>query len=132
MVMFIVMLLTLASYGLAGLIGVPALVPVLNAAGAWWMMARDLRRGRTSHAIVVMLVWAATMGVTSTVWSYMRPADTRTIFLRSAYRDEMHTWVKTGVGAESTPTVFIPRHLAYAGVFSGAALATGGMLAMPM
>jgi hypothetical protein len=40
--------------------------------------------------------------------------------------------VKTGVGPESTPSVFIPRHLAYAAVFSAAAIATGGALAMPM
>jgi hypothetical protein len=44
----------------------------------------------------------------------------------------MLAWVRTGVGPESDPSTFVPRHLAYAGVFSAAAVATGGALAMPM
>ena len=41
-------------------------------------------------------------------------------------------WVRTGVGPESDARVFVPRHLGYAAVFTAAALATGGVLAMPM
>ena len=35
-------------------------------------------------------------------------------------RDQMIEWVRTGVGPEIQPGVFIPRHLAYAGVFTAA------------
>jgi hypothetical protein len=48
------------------------------------------------------------------------------------YRAEMFTWVLTGRGAESTPSVFIPQHLGHAALFSTLTLATGGLLGMPM
>jgi hypothetical protein len=44
----------------------------------------------------------------------------------------MLQWVRTGIGPESTPAVFIPRHLAHAGVFVVASVATAGLLSMPM
>jgi hypothetical protein len=130
--MTVVVIVTVASYALGWWIGLPGLVPFLNAGVPWWLMARGLRAGRTSHAVAVMLLWALTMGVVSTWAAYAHPAVTRALFLRSSYRDEMHEWVRTGRGAESTPSVFVPRHLAYAGTFGLAALATGGALAMPM
>jgi hypothetical protein len=125
-------LATVASYALGWLIGLPVLVPFLNAAVPWWLMTSELRGGRTSRAIAVMLVWAATMGVVSTTTAWLRPAEARALFLRSDYRDEMHAWVRTGIGAETTPSIFLPRHIAYAGAFAGTSILTGGMLAMPM
>lgn len=125
---------TLASYAIGWLIGLPALVPFLNAALPWWLMVQSLRLGQVRRAIAIMLVWALTMGVAATSmaalgWSRTRSGD---LFLRSEYRDQMIEWVRAGVGPESQPGVFIPRHLAYAGVFTATALATGGALAMPM
>lgn len=130
--MALVILATLASYAVAWLIKMPLLVPFLNAAVPWWMMARELRRGRTTRAVGVMLLWAATMGAASTWMAYRMPDTTRALFLRSEYRDEMIAWVRTGVGDESTPAVFVPRHLGYAAVFVTASAATGGILSMPM
>jgi hypothetical protein len=130
-----VVLATVLSYALGWLIGLPWLLPVLNAAWPWWTMARELRAGSADRAIKVMLVWALTMAIVSTTMAALGWSRTRTggdLFPRSDYRDEMIAWVKTGVGPESTPSVFIPRHLAYAAVFSAAAIATGGALAMPM
>lgn len=123
------------SYAVGWAIGQPWLVPVLNAAVPWWMMVRELRLGRTGRAITIMLVWAGTMAVVSTAlaglgWS--RTHDGEDLFLRAAYRDEMIAWVRTGIGPESTPSVFVPRHLAYAAVFGAASIATGGALSMPM
>jgi len=125
---------TVLSYALGWAIGLPVLLPFLNAAVAWWRMAVELRRGQVGRAVAVMLVWALTMGVVSTVmaasgWSRRHDRD---LFLRSTYRDEMFQWVRTGVGAESTPSTFMPRHLGYAAVFSAASAATGGLLSMPM
>ena len=131
----LVIVSTVVSYALGWLIGVPALVPILNAAVAWWLMAALLRRGEMRRAIAIMLVWALTMGVTSTVMAasgWSRRSDGSDLFLRSNYRDEMIEWVKTGRGAESQPNVFVPRHLGYALVFSAAAIATAGLSAMPM
>jgi hypothetical protein len=130
-----VVIATVLSYALGWLMGLPWLLPFLNAAWPWWTMARELRAGRTGRAIAVMLVWALTMAVVSTSmaafgWSHSGTGGD--LFLRSEYRDEMIAWVKTGVGPESTPSVFVPRHLAYAAVFAATAIATGGALAMPM
>jgi hypothetical protein len=130
-----VVLATSASYAVGALIGQPLLLPFLNAAPAWWLMVRDLRAGRVTNAIATMLIWAATMAAIATAWSAIvvpRFAANDRLFLRTEYRTEMMRWVKTGQGPESEPAAFIPRHVASAAAFSGAAIATGGVLAMPM
>ena len=48
-----VILATVVSYILGWLIGLPWLLPFLNAAWPWWTMARELRAGRTGRAIAV-------------------------------------------------------------------------------
>jgi hypothetical protein len=126
---------TLASYAIGWLIGLPALVPFLNAAVPWWLMAKSLRLGMVRRAVGIMLVWALTMAVVATSMAALGWSRTRSggdLFLRSEYRDQMIEWVRTGIGPESQPAVFIPRHLGYAAVFTVTALATGGVLAMPM
>jgi hypothetical protein len=131
----LVVVATLGSYAIGLAAGVPLLVPFLNAALPWWLMAEALRAGQTTRAIAIMLVWALTMGVASTSMAALGWSRTRgdgDLFLRSAYRNEMIAWVRTGVGPESDPAAFAPRHVAYAGVFSVTAVATGGALAMPM
>lgn len=126
---------TLASYLVAWAIGVPLVVPFLNAAVPWWLMVKALRVGQVRRAVAIMLVWALTMGVTATgmaAFGWSRTRSGGDLFLQSTYRDQMHAWVRTGVGPESDARVFVPRHAAYAAVFTAAALATGGALAMPM
>jgi hypothetical protein len=124
---------TLLSYAVGWAIGVPILVPFLNTAASVPFMVLALRRGDLRLAVTRMLLWALTMGVAATLLSYMRPVPTGDLFLRAhAYRTEMFTWVATGVGPESTPSQFIPQQLGHAALFSGVALASGGLLAMPM
>ncbi len=133
--MALVVAATLASYAIGWLAGLPLLIPFLNASVPWWLMAKSLRLGQVRRAIAIMLVWALTMGVAATAMAALGWSRTRSgndLFLRSEYRDQMIEWVRTGVGPESEPGVFIPRHLAYAGVFTATAVATGGALAMPM
>src|SRR6185295_5124234 len=62
----IVVLLAVLSYPLGLALGVPALLPVLNAAPAYGAMVVLLRRGELRRAVVVMLVWAAALAVTGT------------------------------------------------------------------
>jgi hypothetical protein len=124
---------TLFSYALAWVINVPVLVPILNTAASYPFMVLALKRGDLRLAIARMLLWALTMGVCAMLMSYARPAATGTLFLRGdAYRAEMFEWILTGRGAESTPSQFIRQQLGQAAIFTGAALATGGVLAMPM
>jgi len=125
--------LTLVSYAAGWAIGVPAIVPVLNTLPALAFMYAALRRGRTSQAIVLMLLWAAVMGVAATLLSYLSPARTAALFLNGErYAAEMMPWVRTGLGEESSPARFIPSHAAHAAAFCALSLATGSMLSMPM
>jgi hypothetical protein len=124
---------TAASYAVAWIVRMPLLVPVLNTAASYPAMVAALRRGDVRIAVIRMLIWAATMGLCATLLSYARPVETDRLFLRGeAYRAEMHAWVMTGQGAESTPSTFIPQQIGHAILFSALALATGGALAMPM
>jgi hypothetical protein len=108
-------------------------VPILNTLASFPLMVAALRRGSLQLAVARMLLWALTMGVAATLLSYAQPAQTEALFLRSGdYRREMFTWVMTGRGAESTPSQFIPQQAGDAALFSTLALATGGVLAMPM
>jgi uncharacterized membrane protein len=124
---------TLLSYAAGWAIGVPALLPILNTLASFPFMVLALKRGDLRLAVARMLLWALTMGVTATLLSYARPAQTGTLFLRGeSYRAEMFAWVLTGHGAESMPSQFIPQQVGHAALFSGLALATGGAAAMPM
>jgi hypothetical protein len=128
-----IVLATLVSYAVGWAVGVPILLPVLNTLASFPFMVLALKRGDLRLAVVRMLLWALTMGVTATALSYARPAQTGALFLRAeSYRTEMFAWVMTGQGAESTPSQFIPQQAGHALLFSGLALATGGAAAMPM
>jgi len=128
-----IVLATVASYAIARIINVPVLLPILNTAASFPFMVAALRRGDVRLAVARMLLWALTMGVCATLWSYARPAETAALFLRAdAYRTEMFEWVATGRGAESTPSVFVPQQAMHAVVFAALAAATGGAAAMPM
>jgi hypothetical protein len=141
---------TLLSYAAGWAIGVPALLPILNTVASFPFMVLALKRAGTVEgtgsprgphdtggnlrlAVARMLLWALTMGITATLLSYARPAQTGTLFVRGeAYQKEMFAWVLTGEGAESTPSQFIPQQAGHALLFSAIALATGGAAAMPM
>lgn len=124
---------TALSYGLAMLIGLPALVPFFNVVPAFPFMVASLRRGRIGEAIWRMLIWAAALAVCATVFAYADTAGAGRLFLHGeTYRREMFEYLATGRGAEGDPRVFIPVHAAHAAVFCVLALASGATLAMPL
>jgi hypothetical protein len=128
-----IVIVTVLSYALGALLGIPLLLPILNTTAGVPFMILALRRGDLRLAVVRMLLWALAMGVCATLWSYARPAQTDVLFLRGeTYRVEMFQWVLTGKGAESTPSQFIPQQAGHAAIFAALAVATGGLLAMPM
>jgi hypothetical protein len=133
MIASLIIVLTILSYVLGWLIDVPGLVPFLNTLASFPFMVASLRRGRMRVAIVRMLLWALTLAVCATALSYIDPVRTDRLFLRGAsYRMEMFAWVRTGHGAESTPSLFIPQQARDASIFAAAAATSGGVLAMPM
>jgi hypothetical protein len=129
----LIVAVTLVSYVVGWLAGIPILVPILNTVASYPFMVAALKRGDLRLAVGRMLLWALTMGVAATFLSYARPAEAGQLFLRAhAYRTEMFDWVLTGRGMESTPSRFIPQHLGHAALFSGLTIVTGGALGMPM
>jgi hypothetical protein len=100
---------TVASYALALPLGVPFLVPVLNAVTALVFMATSLRRGRVGQGVGRMLLWAATLAVCATALGYWRTAEAGRMFVHGdVYRQEMFTYLQTGVGAEGNVRQFCP------------------------
>ncbi len=124
---------TVVSYVAAMLIGIPALVPFLNAAAAFPLMIASLRRGRVAEAIWRMLIWAAALAVCGTTISYLATAEAGRLFLRGeSYRREMFEFLLSGYGPEGNIRLFLPQHLAHAAVFCALALTTGALLALPL
>jgi len=124
---------TALSYLVAILIGVPALVPFLNVAPAFPFMIASLRQGRVAEAVWRMLVWAAALAVCASVISYLDTSGAAHVFVRGEqYRREMFEFLQTGYGREGDIRRFLPQHAAHAAVFCALALATGGLLAMPL
>ncbi len=124
---------TALSYLVAAAAGSPALVPFLNVVPAFPFMVASLRRGNVGEAIWRMLIWAAALAVCATVLSYLDTAAAGRLFLRGeTYRREMFDYLKTGLGPEGDPGVFIPTHLGHAAVFCVLALASGATLAMTL
>jgi hypothetical protein len=124
---------TALSYLLARAIGVPILVPFLNVAPAFPFMIASLRRERIGEAVWRMLVWAAALAVCATALGYFDTAGSGRLFLHGeSYRREMFDFVRTGSGAEGDIRRFLPQHLTHAAAFCVLALATGGLLAMPL
>lgn len=123
---------TVASYVAGWWLGAPAVVPILNAAAGLPFMVASLRRRALRPTIARMLLWALTMAACATLLSFLDPWRAGHVFVRgAAYRDEMFRWVLTGIGAESTPSRFIPTQLTQAMLFALIALLTGSVLAMP-
>jgi hypothetical protein len=124
---------TAASYAIGWAVGIAALVPILNTLASFPFMVSALRRGQVRVAVSRMLIWALAMGVFATFAAYVRPWEAGQLFIRGdAYRAEMFTWVLTGRGPESTPSIFIPQQAGHAALFVALAWATGGAAAMPM
>jgi hypothetical protein len=127
--------LAAAGSAAAGLfLGVPWLLPVLNAAPAYAVMVAALRRGRRAAAAGLMLWWAACLGGATTLLAAADPWGTAaaTILNGPAYLDEMRPWVATGQGCESDPACFVRLHALHAGAFAALALATGSAAALLM
>ncbi len=87
-----------------------AVLPVVPLAVVYVRWIAGLRGGR---ALAVALLWAAALSLSTVAATAHNPASAaRGIWRADAYRDEMLQWIATGVGAESSPRVFLPRVLA--------------------
>lgn len=124
---------TLASYPLGLLLGVAWLLPLAGALPAWALMAARLRAGRRREAVFLMLGWAALLAVGGTLTFALWPHDPGALVVNGpAYRDEMFSWIRTGVGREGDPRLFLPQHLGHLLLFVATSLASAGLVSMVM
>jgi len=131
MLLALMVLGTAATYPLGLAIGVPWLLPVLNTAPAYTAMLLLLRRGRRDRAVAAMLLWAATLAVSGTLFFRFWPTPVdAVVFHGPAYRDEMFHWIRTGIGSEGHVGQFLPQHLLHLVLFVLLSLATASAVSI--
>jgi hypothetical protein len=102
-------------------------LPFLNTLFVYPLYMQSVSSGKLKRAFLHMMVWTIFMSLTMLTLVNVAPERTGAHVLHGpAYRDEMLTWVRTGVGAESHPSQFIPIHLLHFSVFSILSLLTAG------
>lgn len=124
-------LAALVSYPLGLAIGERWLLPLLNAAPAYAVMAALLRRGDRRDAVAAVLVWAAALAIFGTASFALWPSPPDGVVLNGpAYREEMFRWIRTGEGAEGDVRLFLPQHLLHLAAFVALSLATASALSI--
>jgi hypothetical protein len=109
----------------------PWLLPLLQVLPAYPILVRDLRDRRPLLAILHMLAWALAIAVTMEALALQRPeSGTASVLHGEAYRDEMVRWVRTGLGRESSPRLFLPEHLIHLSLFAALSLLSGSLLSL--
>lgn len=121
----------------ASLLGILApgkiLLPVLQVAVGYPVMYTLLARGLRHRAVKTMLWWALALALVMVTTVVHAPfAAARAIFHGTEYVQEMFHWIRTGIGPEGTPSLFIPQHLLHLGIFIVLSLCTASLLSLLM
>jgi hypothetical protein len=103
-------------------------LPTVQTLLAYPVLARDLRAGRLGAAARHMVFWAAASCLLTIECAiHFHEAAAAAIFRGEPYREEMFTWIRTGVGAEGSPSLFLPQHFLHYGLVLGVSVVTGGL-----
>ncbi len=106
-------------------------VPVLQAALFYPVFFILLRAGHLSRLFALSCLWAALTSCVVIAATIGEPSIAeRNIFNGSHYRDEMFTWIATGIGSEGDITLFLPQHLKHLLLFCAACLISLGFLGL--
>jgi len=109
---------TLLAVCLGFLIHNKIILPLLCSLPVYLFMLAMHKQGKRMEAVLYMLLWALLLGIFVTLVSFAFPAAAEDIIIKGAeYRDEMFSWIRTGIGTEGTPSRFIPQHMLHLGVF---------------
>lgn len=124
---------TIVSFPLGLAIGVPWLLPIINALPAYILLVHRLRKGERGGAVRTAIWWAATLAIAGTTFLAVWPTPTDTLVLNGPeYQKQMLEWIETGKGAEGSLTLSLPRQLLQIGLFAALSLATAGSLSVVM
>lgn len=123
-----VLLATALSYPIGLALGSPWLLPVLNTAPGYLLMAAKLRAGDRRGAVIAVLLWAGTLAVCGTLSFAFWPNDPASSVLNGpAYKAEMFGWICTGAGSEGDWRLFLPQHVLHLVAFVVLSLATASV-----
>ena len=109
------------------------LLPVLNAAPAWWIMTRRLRAGDLRGAIYLMLVFPLALAVLGTISLALWPTTDGfppRVFNGPEYREAMFHWIRFGGGTEGNWRLFLPLHITHLVVFVFVSLLSGSLVSI--
>lgn len=109
------------------------LLPVMNAAPAWWFMTRRLRAGDLRGAILLMLVFPLALAVFGTISLALWPTTDSfppRVFNGPEYREEMFHWIRFGGGTEGNWRLFLPLHIRHLVVFVFVSLLSGSLVSI--
>lgn len=108
------------------------LPPLLQATLIFPLYLYFILNRERAKALGHMLLWALITAVATIVITVLWPEKAQEAIVRGVeYKDEMFHWINTGVGAESTPSQFIPQHVLHYAVFLAISFITlgwGGLL----
>jgi len=131
--LFKLLLSTALSYPVGLLVGVPLLLPILNAAPGYLAMIDRLQQGDRRSAVKLLLVWALTLAVCGALSLALWPASVESHVINGvAYRDEMFRWIRTGEGREGHLSGFLPQHLLHLAAYVALCLATASVVSILM
>jgi len=125
------LLATALSYPLGLGLGNAWLLPILNTAPGYLLMAARLRAGDRPGAVRAVLLWAATLAVCGTLSFAVWPSDPARLILNgAAYKAEMFGWICSGAGGEGSWRLFLPEHLLHLAAFVALSLASASVLSI--
>jgi hypothetical protein len=129
----ILVLLTAVSYPVGLAIGSRWLLPLLNTAPAYVLMARRLHAGDRAGALRATLLWAVALGLFGTLTFRFWPHDPGATILNGVrYRDQMFHWIRTGEGSEGSLRLFLPQHLVHLALFLALSLVSASVVSISM
>jgi hypothetical protein len=104
------------------------LLPAAQTLLAWPVLWLELRAGRPGAGARLMLVWACMSSLCMIAFTvaFPHPAELA-VFRGIAYREEMFTWIRTNVGAEGTPSQFVPQHFLHYALTLALSTVTAGL-----
>ena len=130
--LWVLFLGTIVSYPLGLWLGVPWLLPVLNALPAYAVLVNRLRRSECGGAVRGMLWWALTVAGDGALHLVAAAAPTRWSIHGEAYKDGMFHWIHTVRETRGNIHQFLPQHLLHLGAFMllGVLTASAGAVVM--
>ena len=109
----------------------PWLLPLAQCLAFYPVFGYCLWNEWRTRAIILGLIWALTLTTSVIVLTAAGPEVTAPAILHGAdYKAEMYEWIHTGIGTESQPLRFIPRHIVTIVVFVVASIPTGSFLSL--